>query len=397
LVISVLVMLATATFANTLVRTSSTNSPQAVPSPTPTPLANASAADDPAKSDKTTDDDAKRKKKKRGTFIPAPIPITSPTFGSGIILGLGYVFQIKESDKLSPPSTIGGAVAFTNSGTRGAGIGANLNFGENKYKTTFAIGKGRASYDFYGVGRRPGQPAVSVRLNQSGGVFFAEFMRNVWKDVFIGPRYQYRKLTVHVGGTPDPGGFVVPTIDLASTTASLGFHIERDLRDSSFYPTKGSVWAVKADFFAKPLGSNRTYQVYKAEYNGYHQIGKKQVLAYRGSICSVSDRAPFFDLCLFGSNSDLRGYTTGQFQNHRMFATQIEYRRELPYRLGIVGFVGVGGVARYWKEFRINELLPAGGVGLRFKLDKKNHINYRIDWGYGRAGHTLSMSVTEAF
>jgi hypothetical protein len=42
-------------------------------------------------------------------------------------------------------------------------------------------------------------------------------------------------------------------------------------------------------------------------------------------------------------------------------------------------------------------LLPSAGAGLRFQLDKKNHINYRIDLAYGRAGHTLSIGVGEAF
>ena len=80
-----------------------------------------------------------------------------------------------------------------------------------------------------------------------------------------------------------------------------------------------------------------------------------------------------------------------------MFASQAEYRVELPYRLGLVGFAGFGGVAQRWKDLRFDELLPAAGAGLRFKIDKKNHINYRIDLGFGRSGHTLSMSVTEAF
>jgi outer membrane protein assembly factor BamA len=228
-------------------------------------------------------------------------------------------------------------------------------------------------------------------------VIFGEFMRNVWKNIFIGPRYQYRKLIVHEQIGQTPGGFEVPAIDLVSTTAAIGFHVARDLRDSVFYPTKGSFWDFKADFFAKPLGSNRTYQTYKATYNGYLPIGKKQVLAYRGVACSVSDRTPFFDLCLYGASSDLRGYPIGKFQDHRMLATQVEYRRELKWRLGVVGFAGVGGVARHWGEFRFDELLPAAGAGLRFKLDKTNLINYRIDLAYGRGGHTLSMSVTEAF
>ncbi len=339
-----------------------------------------------------------QKKPKRGTWILAPIPINSPAFGSGLILGAGYVFKFKESDNESPPSVIAAAVAFTNNGSRGIVLGTSLYFGENKYKLTLATGTGKANYEFFGIGRIPGRPAISALIKQKGAFFFGEILRNVGKNIFIGPRYQYRHLTATLGDKQTPGGFEIPAIDLKSTTAALGFHIVRDLRDSTFYPTKGSLFEFRADFFAKPLGSNRNYQTYLLAYNGYHTVGKGQVLAYRGMACSASDRTPFFDLCLYGSRGDLRGYTAGQFQNQRMFAVQAEYRRELPWwRLSVVGFGGFGGVARRLNEFKFDELLPAGGVGLRFKLDKKNHINYRIDLGFGRTGHTLTMSVTEAF
>ena len=109
--------------------------------------------------------------------------------------------------------------------------------------------------------------------------------------------------------------------------------------------------------------------------------------------CSV----PFYDLCLYGFNNDLRGYTTGEFQNRRMFAGQAEYQVELPKRLGLVAFGGVGGTVRRWGDFRTEQFLPAAGAGLRFKLDEKNHINYRIDFAVGRAGPTLSIGLGEAF
>jgi outer membrane protein assembly factor BamA len=291
---------------------------------------------------------------------------------------------------------VGAAGAFTSSGSRGLALGGHFYFAENKYQASFAFGKGRANYDFYGVGRVPGSEGVVVEMNQSGSVFFAEFMRNVGKKIFIGPRYQYRKLTASLGGGSTPGGFEIPAIDLTSTTSAIGIHVQRDLRDNGFYPRSGSLFDFKADFFAKAIGSNRTYQTYSVSYNGYHSISKKQVIAYRGMACSVSDSAPFFDLCFYGSN-DLRGYTSGEFQDRRKFATQVEFRQELPYRLGIVGFAGFGGVAPEWQKFQFKKLLPAAGIGIRFKLDKTNNINYRVDLGFGRNGHTLSLSVTEAF
>jgi hypothetical protein len=363
--------------------------------PTPTPQSEAEEGS-PAPSKQETAK-GETKKPKRGTMIIAPIPISSPAVGSGVVVLFGYVFKLNPEDKLSPPSMVGLAGAFTNSGTRGGALGGKLYFNENKYQTTFALAKGRVNFDFYGVGRIPGRDPIKVPLKMGGTVFFGEVMRNVWKDVFVGPRYQHRQLYARLDGLQTPGGFEIPAIDLQATTAALGFHVQRDKRDSGFFPTKGSLFDFTADFFDQALGSKREYQNYKVAYNGYREIAKGQVIAYRASGCSSNGSAPFYDLCLYGTANDLRGYTAGEFQNRKMFATQAEYRRELPKRLGLVAFGGVGGIARQFSDFRMDELLPAAGVGLRFNLDKKNHINYRIDYAIGRAGHTFSVGVGEAF
>lgn len=364
--------------------------------PSPSPI-KPQQNQDPAPTTKDKDDKAKPKKPKRGSLVIAPIPISSPAIGSGLVLAIGYVFKLNQEDKLSPPSTIGLVGARTNGGTRAGGLGGRLYFSENKYQTTLVLAKGHANFDFFGIGRIPGRDPISVPLEVGGTVFFGEFMRNVWKDVFVGPRYQYRNLTVSLDGPQTPGGFEIPDIDIKAKSVALGLHIQRDKRDSTFYARKGSLFDVTADFFDQSLGSRRQYQTYKVSYNNYRAIGEKQVLAYRGVVCAANQNVPFYDLCLYGTSSDLRGYAGGEFQNRRMFATQAEYRRELPKRLGLVAFGGIGGVERRWNEFRSDALLPAAGVGLRFKLDKKNHINYRIDFAIGRAGHTLSIGIGEAF
>ena len=301
--------------------------------------------------DKQPQDQAQPKKEKRGSFIIAPIPISSPAFGSGLLLITAYVFKLNEQDKSSPPSWIGAAGAFTNNGTRALAMGGKLYLKENKYQTTFALAKGRANLDFFGIGRIPGRAPVSVPLEIEGTIFFGEGMRNIGKNVFVGPRYQYRRLSTGIDGPSPPGGFEIPAIDIKSNSAALGVHVQRDLRDSTFYPTKGSLFDFTADFFDQVWGSRREYQTYKIAYNGFHEIAKRQVVAYRMMACSANGSVPFYDLCLYGFNSDLRGYTTGQFQNRRMFATQGEYRMEWRKRLGFVAFGGVGGIGRRWSDF----------------------------------------------
>lgn len=347
--------------------------------------------------DKQQDDQGKQKSKKRGSFIIAPIPISSPAFGSGLLLIVGYVFQFDKKDEVSPPSWVGGAGVFTNNGSRGLALGGRLYLKENKYQTTFAFIKGRANLDFFGIGRFPNRPAVAIPLSMGGTIFFGEAMRNVGRSFFVGPRYQFRRLSARLDGPPVRGGFEIPAIDLQSNSAALGFHVQRDRRNSTFYPTKGTLFDFTADFFAPAFGSRREYQSYKVGYNGFREIADRQVLAYRAMACSANGNVPFYDLCLYGWNNDLRGYATGEFQNRRMFATQAEYRLDWRKRLGFVMFGGIGGVVRGWGDFRSDGLLPGAGAGLRFKLDKKNHINYRVDYAFGRAGRTLSIGVGEAF
>jgi hypothetical protein len=363
----------------------------------PSPTAKTDTKQAATKKNPDQDKTATPKKPKRGQLVIAPIPATSPAVGAGLILAVGYVFKLNEEDNVSPPSVIGLVGAFTNNGSRGGGIGGRLYFAENKYQTTFALAKGRVNYEFFGIGRLANRPPVSIEIHQGGTVFFGEFLRNVGKNIFVGPRYQHRSLYARLGGEQTPGGFEIPAIDIQSTTVAVGIHVQRDLRDSTFYPRKGSIFNWTGDFFDQSIGSKRQYQTYKLQYNHYHAMGEKQVLAYRGMICSANQNVPFYDLCFFGTNNDLRGYTGGEFQNRRMFATQAEFRKELKGRFGVVAFGGVGGIARRWNEFRMDEFLPAAGAGLRFKLDKKNHINYRIDWAVGRAGHTLVIGVGEAF
>jgi hypothetical protein len=92
---------------------------------------------------------------------------------------------------------------------------------------------------------------------------------------------------------------------------------------------------------------------------------------------AASGRVPFYDLRLYGTMNDLRGYTAGRFQDRRMFPTQGEYRVELPKRFGLVAFGGFGGGARDYNEFRSDELLPAAGAGGRFRITKESHVNFR--------------------
>jgi hypothetical protein len=121
------------------------------------------------------------------------------------------------------------------------------------------------------------------------------------------------------------------------------------------------------------------------------------VLAYNLYWCGTGGSPPFYGNCIYGTNEELRGYTAGRYLDRYMFATQLEYRLVLPWRFGVVGFGGVGGVAPGGIQWRSRQLLPGAGTGVRYMLSKKYHVNLRTDFAWGKDNFTWAVGVGEAF
>ena len=348
---------------------------------------------------------------RNGEWVIAPIPVNSPAIGAGLAWVAGYVTPLSKDDKVSPPSMFGAGGLFTNNGSRGTAIGTKLYLKEDKYRLTFAAAHASINFDLFGVGKLSGDRGSSIPINMKGSGFFTEPLFRIRKGVYFGARAQYRSLRLSIDDDleSNPPTDIADIVEVTRNnlfrqrTVSAGPRFQWDTRDDKFYPRRGVFLDTGIDFFAKAIGSKFTYQYYKAALNKYIGLGDHQVIAIRGMGCAAAgDQVPIYDLCLFGFQNDLRGYSAGRYQDRRMFATQAEYRFTIPKkgfvgRFGLVAFGGVGGVGPKFTEIDFSDMLPAGGGGLRFRLTKKNPINFRIDYGVGKTGGTLIVGVAEAF
>jgi len=138
----------------------------------------------PAQSDMQSDQ--KKKRVPRGAFVLAPLPISSPALGSGIVPVIGYIFPFSMKDKVSPPSVIGAAGLATSNASRGFAVGGQLYLKENTYRITAGFARGNVNYDIYG-----NLTALNLKLplKQTGQAFFSEFLRSVGWKFFLGPRF----------------------------------------------------------------------------------------------------------------------------------------------------------------------------------------------------------------
>ena len=341
--------------------------------------------------------EADKEKQSRGSIVAAPLPISSPALGAGVVPVLGYIFPFSRNDKVSPPSIIGAAGLITDDGSRGFGIGAQLYLKENKYQVQAIFASGNLNYDLYGEGLITGNKEARLPLSQTGRVFFGEGLRNIGHKIFVGPRVWIGTSTVTLQNQ-EIDGVTLPDIGLHTTLVALGFVITRDTRANRFYPLGGSFIKFSSDFFTQGLGSKYSFQAYRFTFSKYWSLTDRQVLAYNLFFCGTGGAPPFYGNCIYGANNELRGYQAGRHLDRYMVATQLEYRLVLPKRFGVVGFGGLGGVVPGSDQFfRRSAFLPDIGGGLRFELSKKYHVNLRADAARGNNSGTWGIGVGEAF
>ena len=337
---------------------------------------------------------------RRGSLVVAPLPISSPALGTGLVPVLGYIFPLRKDDKLSPPSVVGVAGLITNNGTRGFGAYGDLFLRQDTYRITSVYVRGNLNYDLYGLGVSAGNAGRKLPLEQTGQVFRGEVLRRMGWDFFLGVRLWTGSSVISTRLSDGIASDVPPPPDLGihTTLRALGLRLNRETSPNRFYPTSGTLLDFTSDFFSQALGSKYSFQAYRFIFNKYGSLSKNQVLAYNLFVCGTGGNPPFYGNCIYGANNELRGYTAGRYLDRYMFATQLEYRLSLPKRLGAVAFGGIGEVVPGDSQiFRSSYLLPAGGGGLRFQVSKKYRVNLRADIARGKDTWTWGMGVGEAF
>lgn len=328
-------------------------------------------------------------------LVATPIPVANPAVGNGVAVAALGLYKVGDAPR--PWVTVLGGL-YTDTKTWGALIGQKAYLGGDRFRLTAGVGGGVFNTEFFGIGQNAGRRGISVPIKETGKGGLIEALVKVAPNIYIGPEFRYLNLYISVDPAdtrfPDQQ---IPDLNRDSTIAALGVSTEYDTRDSEFGPSKGiyatGVWLRASE----KLGGSFDFDRVEAAVNGYHRLDPKAVLAWRASACWTGGGAPFYQLCSFGQTSDLRGYQAGQYIDHAMYAVQLEYRRHLFWRIGAVAFAGVGEVADSFYEMNTRDLLPAGGVGLRFLASKEYNVNVRIDVAKGKGSEAFYVSVGEAF
>ncbi len=251
---------------------------------------------------------------------------------------------------------------------------------------------------FWGIG--PTTPEDNEEIyDQTTHFLDIQFLKRLPPNLNFGLLYHFSHhdvTEVQEGGILDSG--TVEGSD-GATISGLGALFNLDDRDDVGSATSGNYLSLLAKFSSELLGATNSYNKYILDLRTYRPIGKKSVLALQVYSENTFGDVPFQGLAAYGGSKGARGYFKGRFLDKHMYVLQGEYRYRFLPRWTLAGFGLVGSVDdRLTDLWSFNNLKPAVGGGIRFKVVKDKSTWLRFDFGKGIDGQSgIYFGVNEVF
>ncbi|MGH7493039.1 MAG: BamA/TamA family outer membrane protein [bacterium] len=332
------------------------------------------------------------------TPLVAPVPFKNTQLGWGLMLMGGLIHRFDADTSIKPSTGVVGAF-YTENGSWGVMAMENARLAGDRWRLRLMVGHPEVRYDYYGIGEDAGNAGRSVEIQQNMNLATVAALGRVANNVYLGGTALYLGASTAVR---DTAGLGLPpaAADISDMQLfAVGLQGEADTRNDDYWPTHGTLARLKAWFFVDALGGERSFQRYVLFWSWYAPVrGERLVLATNLNASGASDDAPFWALPAVGfGRGGLRGYTQGRYRDAVMTTEQAELRYHSAGRFGATVFVGFGHVAPTFGDIFKAQVLPAGGLGLRYQLTQKFPMHMRFDYSWGRDGSLFYFGVSEAF
>lgn len=332
-------------------------------------------------------------------LITAPIINYSPETNLGFGVGAKVLFKMEGSGKETRTSNIPISALYTLENQFILFSGFEVFTPQERYMIAGNVMFQDFPRFFYGLGREsPEEAEEEYSFYQI--LFEPIFLKRAFdRHLFLGGGVRYNKIT----GVESLEDGVLQNSDYPGADGSTSVGVELasiyDSRDNLLNAKTGWYLEFTHGFYGEVLGGSHQFELTRLDLRHYWQPFRKNddILAFQLKMHFSHGNTPLSELALFGSSEIMRGYYEGRFIDRHMIATQVEYRKNIKGRVGAVFFAGIGDVANRTSDFNFKNLRATVGAGLRFMIEKKENLNIRFDWGFGRRTNNYYLNIAEAF
>ncbi len=246
-------------------------------------------------------------------------------------------------------------------------------------------------------------------------VFDEKALVKIKPNLFVGLRYRLTDLgTVKLKDGDDdstPGSYEsIPAEQRAGyTTSGVGPAILYDGRDNVLATYRGNFVDAHVLFAGKGLGSDYNFTRYMVDARHFNPLfgSNNTILALQFLGQYHTGNVPFREWggmgatlggSLYNNAYLMRGIYEARYRDRQFTTAQAEIRQKLFWRIDGVVFGAVGEVAPNLDDYTFDGLKYAGGGGIRFRFNRRDRLNIRLDYGVGSGGNSgIIFAVGEAF
>ena len=327
-------------------------------------------------------------------LIVLPAFFSSPETSVGLGAGGMYYFRT-DQDTTTKVSNIQAIFIYTFRNQLLTELPFTFFFNQNKYWLTGSINYYIYPFRYYGQGNN-----IDFEVFDNYDARYLRTDLNIYRriapDLYIGPKFlatRYYSITSDGENgllTPEVTGFAPGMI------SGLGVGMILDRRNNLFSPDGGYYIEFSLFKYGKFVGSDYEFSNLWFDARKYVEVGEKKELGFQLVHQSVTGSGiPFYNLASLGGSTMMRGYFSGAYRDQHYTAMQGEFRVHfLKYFVGSA-FAGIGTINSRLGSF--NNILPSGGVGVRWEIDKQERIRIRLDYAIGKGTSGFYININEAF
>lgn len=325
-----------------------------------------------------------------------PGPFYTPEMSAGVGVALVGLYRIDRNDKISQPSSLSLSGFASATGAFGLNFN-NYNFLSTDQWRLFISGTVNNIPTYYwGKGYSAGKNNHNkVEYRSQEFAIKPRVLYCIIDNIYIGVGWDFSSLNASDLNDRGKNYFAKSVGRRSILSSGISAYFNYDSRDFLPNAQQGQALEVIYSYFSPELASNNRFQSTQLQYSVYYSLSENSVLALDNYARFTSGSVPWDHLSLLGNTNQMRGYYEGRYRDNNVFTTQLEYRRKLDWRHGIVSWIGVGTLSDSPSKLGSNHWLPTVGIGYRFEF--KPRMNIRLDFGVGRNSIGFYFQVGEAF
>ncbi len=335
--------------------------------------------------------------KKKWGIIPFGFPYYSPDTSGALAFALVFYHNPDPNDpaRKQDEISIGGTYSLLQQ--MALKLDSTVYFHNDDYKLTASVAGANYPQYFWGIGPYTRdymkEKYIPVSFDGQPGFLFKAF-----NNLYIGPIAHISYVeTWHKKRLKQLIMDIIPGSD-GTMASGFGFNISFDNRDNTFYPHRGFYIDARVLFYRREFGSEYNFTRLELDFRPYVQLYQELVLAFQLSARVNFGTVPFMLMPQIGGTERMRGYPDGRYMDKDCLIAQTEFRFPIVWRFGGVIFGSAGTVAPRLDKIDLYFVRFAWGAGLRFTVEKEEHINFRFDVGFDeRFNPSFYLFIKEAF